>query len=461
MSAWPPLRDVDVGVVDSLNAAVSERPWAVTALQLVTDLGGAEAAWILLPVAVVWLLIRRLPRLAAYVAVTGLGAAVLNTGVKALVDRARPVVDTPLLETPAAGFPSGHAMGSTITYGVLLLVFLPVVPVRLRRSVTAGAVVLVAAIGLTRIALGVHYPSDVFAGWLLGMLWLTVTAVAFRSWRQEEGLGERPARERPAREGLAPEDRAALEPAPAHEAPLPAGWVAVAVLVTAGVMIWGAFVGLGLLMTDVLAPVRQVDMAVIEWFAQVRTQTLTPVVVAVSHLGSTIGIVLALLVAVPLALGLTRRWGPPLFLVVVTVGETALFLAISTVVGRQRPEVDPLSAALPPTSSFPSGHVAAAFATYGGIALLVLAWTRGRLAYLVLVVAVLAVVGVALARVYRGVHYPSDTLASLLFTAAWLAACWWAFRPGRGSPSAQDHAGPDTDQGARTPSPASAVRSER
>lgn len=444
-SRWAPLQAVDTAVVDTLNSAVSGRPWAVSTLQFVTDLGGSEAAWLLLPVAVVWLLVRRSPHLAVYVAVTGLGTAVLNTGVKALVDRARPLVDVPVLVAPGASFPSGHAMGSTITYGVLLLVFLPVLPPRSRWPAIAAVVTLVAAIGITRVALGVHYPSDVVGGWLLGVLWLAVTAVAFRRWRQEEGL-----RHPPLVEGLAPEVRPSLVPAPAHDAPSPAGWRGLAELLAAGVMVWGALVGIGLLITEVLAPVRRLDAAVVEWFAGVRTGDLTLVATAVGRLGSTLWIVIVLVAAVPLAPALTRRWAPPVFLLVATVGETTLFLAISSVVGRLRPAVDQLSPNLPPTSSFPSGHVAAAVATYGGIALLVLAWTRGRLRYAALVLAVLAVLGVALSRIYRGVHYPSDTLASVLFASAWLAVCWWVFRPGRGAPSGQRHRDEGADRETRS-----------
>lgn len=436
-SRWAPLRAVDVAIVDAVNSAVSTWPWVVSVLQLVTDLGGSEAAWLLLPVAVVWLLVRRAPRLAVYVAVTGLGSAVLNTGVKALVNRARPLVDLPVLVAPGASFPSGHALGSTITYGVLLLVFVPVLPYRFHRPTIVAAVTLVAAIGLTRVALGVHYPSDVLGGWLLGVLWLAVTATAFRRWRQEEGQ-----RRLPIAEGVAPADRSALIPAPCHDAPLPAGWRGLAELLTAAVMLCGAFVGIGLLITDVLAPVRRFDVAVVEWFAGVRAVALTPVVVAVSHLGSTLWIVIVMVVAVPLALGLTRRWAPPVFLLVATVGETTLFLAISRVVGRLRPTVDQLSPDLPPTSSYPSGHVAAAAATYGGIVLLVFAWTRSRLRYAVLVLAVLGVLGVALSRVYRGMHHPSDTLASVLL----VAVCWWVFRPGRGSPSGPGHPADNDDR---------------
>lgn len=427
-SRWAPLRDADAAVVDALNAAVSTRPWAVSVLQLITDLGGSGSAWLVLTVAVVWLLVRRLPRLAVYVAVTGLGASVLNTGVKALVDRTRPMVDAPVASAPGASFPSGHAMGSTITDGVLLLVFLPAVPPRFRKPAVAGVVAAVAAVGVTRVAPAVHFPSDVLGGWLLGVLWLAVTAAAFRRWREEEGV-----RAKPVMEGLEPEDRLALVLAPTHESPVPAGWRGLAELLVAGVCIWGILLGLGLLITAGPGPIGRFDVAVSGWLNSIRAEDLTSIATVFNHLGSTDPILAVLIIASLLALAFTKRWAPSVFLLVAAAGETLLYLAVSTLVARPRPSFGPPTPELPPAASFPSGHVAATVVTYGGIALLLIAWTRSRLRYAALGLAVILVVGMALSRIYQGVHYPSDTLASVLYASAWLGACWWVFRPGRGA----------------------------
>ena len=429
---WGPLRVADRTVVGALNDAVSPREWVVTLLHFITDLGGAQASWLLIPLTGLWLLGRGLRRLAVYVAVTGAGAAVLSAGTKALVDRVRPVVDVPIASAPDPSFPSGHALGSTVTYGVLLLVFLPVVPVRFRRVVEVAVLTLVILIGVTRVALGVHYPSDVIGGWALGALWLAITAAAFRRWHEEEGLG-RP----PVEEGLEPEERRELAPAPMHESMLPDGWRSASQILVGAVVIWGALVGVGVLITDVFNEmVRPVDVSVVEWFAAIRTDALSTLAVLVGHLGGTIGIVVVLAIAVPLALALTRRWAPSAFLLIAVVGETALFLAVSTIISRGRPPVEHLSPPLPPTSSFPSGHVAAATAAYGAIALLVRAWVGGWIGRVALAVAAVASGSVALSRLYRGVHYPTDVLASIVYACAWLAICWWALRPGRGSPTA-------------------------
>lgn len=418
-TGWSPLAGLDQQVVAALNARVSDEPLVVTALTVLTWLGGAQAGTLLVVTLTVYLLVRRLPRLALYVAVTGTGAAVLNTGVKALVDRTRPEVDVPVATVAGLSFPSGHAMGSAITYGVLLLVFSPLLPPRRRRLATVVVVALVVLIGLTRVALGVHYPSDVLGGWLLGVLWLAVTAAAFHPWRVAEASG------------------AAVEPSSAHDAPVPDRWRGAATLLAAAVMLWGALVGLGLLVTDVV-PVRPVDVAVLREVLELRSPTLTRVVGLVDRLGDTPAVLAVLGTGVVVALATTRRWAPAVFLLLATVGQTVVFLAVSNVVRRVRPTtVDRIPEDLPASSwSFPSGHASAALALYGGIALLVWAWSRDRGRWLVVAVAALVVLGVFWSRLYEGVHYPSDVLASVLLSGAWLAVCWRVTRPGRGAPGA-------------------------
>jgi undecaprenyl-diphosphatase len=109
-----------------------------------------------------------------------------------------------------------------------------------------------------------------------------------------------------------------------------------------------------------------------------------------------------------------------LVLAVALVGELAVFLTATALVDRPRPPVPHLDAQLPPTSSFPSGHTAAAICLYGTLAALVLAATRVWWRRVAVILAVLLVVAVALARLYRGAHYPTDVLGSVLFAAPWL-----------------------------------------
>ena len=117
---------------------------------------------------------------------------------------------------------------------------------------------------------------------------------------------------------------------------------------------------------------------------------------------------------------ITRRLRSALVIVTVLVGEVLIFLAATAVVGRPRPPVAHLDATLPPTSSFPSGHTAAAVCLYGAVAALVLRGTQAWWRWLVLAVAVVLVGAVAFARLYRGAHHPTDVLASMAFAVPWL-----------------------------------------
>jgi undecaprenyl-diphosphatase len=111
-----------------------------------------------------------------------------------------------------------------------------------------------------------------------------------------------------------------------------------------------------------------------------------------------------------------RTWRPVLVVALVLGGELAVFLPVTSVVDRPRPPVPHVDAHLPPTSSFPSGHTAAAICLYGVVVSLVLAGTRGRGR---MAVGTVAVVLVAASRLYRGAHCPSDIGGSALFAVPW------------------------------------------
>lgn len=434
--AWSPLRSLDLAAVDRVNALVAPNDGVVAALSVLADLGGARTAVVLLSLTIVWLLLRRLFRLGAYVAVTGVGLAVLDPGVKALVDRPRPLPDFAVTSAPGPSFPSGHAMTSLVTYGVLLLVFLPAIPPRWRRPVIALAAVIVVVVGITRVALGVHYPSDVVGGWLLGSVWLMVTTAALRVERADQGVrGGR------LRDGVTPEDAPWLRP-PRFDHPFPAGWRSASQLLVGAVLLWGGLVGIGLAITGALPAVRRFDREAVEWFVGLRSDDFTMLLRLVGHLGNTVVIVIVAALASVVALATTRRWAPALLVVVSAGGQAVLYWAASRVVDRPRPSLERLAAGdLPAQAAFPSGHVAGVVATYGAVALLLIAWTTLRARYAAVAFVLLAALIVAVSRVYLAVHHPTDVVASALYASAWLALCWHVLRPARGSP-------PDAPQGA-------------
>jgi len=92
----------------------------------------------------------------------------VGNGVKELVRRARPVVEDAIDKAPGYSFPSGHATNTTVAAITLLVLTWPVLRHRGRTVATSVAVVVILLIGLDRVMLGVHYPSDVLGGFLLG-----------------------------------------------------------------------------------------------------------------------------------------------------------------------------------------------------------------------------------------------------------------------------------------------------
>jgi undecaprenyl-diphosphatase len=198
---------VDRGTATDLHRyALAHRGFTSTMRWLSNS--GKTVVWFVIMAAVAgWLLWRRLRRLAIFVVVTAVGSSVLNNLVKLVVHRARPHLSDPVAIASGKSFPSGHAQAAIVGYGVLLAVFLPIIGRRWRPVAVIVATVLVLAIGFSRIALGVHYLSDVIGAYLIGTVWLIGMISAFRTWRREEGkpvadLGD----------GLEPEHRDQLAP---------------------------------------------------------------------------------------------------------------------------------------------------------------------------------------------------------------------------------------------------------
>ena len=206
-----PLLEVDRGVADTIHGWVSRQPdWFVLFVKGISWVGRPPFLITVSAIAAIYVLRHNRLRLSLFIVTTGTIGGLVDTVVKVLVNRPRPEFENALAHAMGKSFPSGHAMSSTVVYGTLLLVFLPALPKRSRRWVFAATVTLVLAIAASRLALGVHFLSDVIGGIVLGLAWLAASVAAFRIWRTERG--RKPA---PVLKGVEPEAARDLK-APAH-----------------------------------------------------------------------------------------------------------------------------------------------------------------------------------------------------------------------------------------------------
>jgi undecaprenyl-diphosphatase len=133
-----------------------------------------------------------------------------------------------------------------------------------------------------------------------------------------------------------------------------------------------------------------------------------------SGLGNTAAIIGALAVVAIVLVIVMRKWRPSIFLVVAVAGQALVFFLVQLAVKRPRPHVHRLDSGIP-TSSYPSGHTGAATALFVGSALLIAWYVRRQwIKTLSIVVLVAVPLLVAVSRLYRGAHHPTDVLAAYL-----------------------------------------------
>ncbi|MGH2444620.1 MAG: phosphatase PAP2 family protein [Candidatus Limnocylindria bacterium] len=117
-------------------------------------------------------------------------ASIGNTVLKETIDRVRPEVLEPIVVEHGFSFPSGHALLGTVAWGVLgVLIWRSRLRAGWRRAIVAALAILVILIGLSRIWLGVHFPTDVLAGWILGALIVLLYARVTREVSKEPAAG--------------------------------------------------------------------------------------------------------------------------------------------------------------------------------------------------------------------------------------------------------------------------------
>ncbi|UPZ32929.1 phosphatase PAP2 family protein [Streptomyces sp. LRE541] len=181
-ASWDPLMALDGDIARTTHRWAVDEPDLTRTFRILTD-------WVwdpwtmraLIAVTVLWLVLHHGAWwLAVWLTATCLLAGLLSQGIKAAVDRERPVWADPVDSAHFAAFPSGHAMTAAVACGLLLWVMRLYGAGRvLWRIALAVAVVSVVGVGFTRIWLGVHWSSDVLGGWLLGTLAVALAMVSY------------------------------------------------------------------------------------------------------------------------------------------------------------------------------------------------------------------------------------------------------------------------------------------
>lgn len=161
-----------------------------TAAEL-TALGGYPILILISIFVVIALLIGRKASAAFFLSVTLISGSVVSSLLKLLFNRPRPDLVDHLDKTFTSSFPSAHAMVSMIAWLTLAAVAVRFMKSRpLRIYVLWGAVTIALMIGMTRVYLGVHWPSDVIAGWAMGLTWASFSWLIADAFSRR-GLGDR------------------------------------------------------------------------------------------------------------------------------------------------------------------------------------------------------------------------------------------------------------------------------
>jgi membrane-associated phospholipid phosphatase len=179
----PTIQRIDAAVYEWFGSR--RTPFTSALFVTITTVGGAVGMAALVATVLAVLITRRRFRWAAYLAITSAGGALLNQLLKFHFVRQRPDLKAAVLGAMGYSFPSGHAMSGTIILGALAYLAARSIREWKNKSAALAALATLAlAIGVSRVYLGVHWTSDVGAGFAAGLLWVTATTTGYELFRQ-------------------------------------------------------------------------------------------------------------------------------------------------------------------------------------------------------------------------------------------------------------------------------------
>jgi undecaprenyl-diphosphatase len=172
------------------NLSIPRGPaWLELSAFDITALGGPTVLGLTVAAVLGYLVLYKLYRNALFVLLASAGGWILNDILKQMFARPRPTVVPHLREVMSASFPSGHALTSAVVFLTLGTLLMRVAEGRLLKWYCIGVAMLTTMlVGMSRLYLGVHYPTDVLAGWLVGLSWALICWLVERAVERRYGL---------------------------------------------------------------------------------------------------------------------------------------------------------------------------------------------------------------------------------------------------------------------------------
>ena len=165
--------------------------WMAGALEDLTALGGPTVLFMVVLAVVGFLFLQTRYRTALFVAATAISGEMVDTAMKYAFNRPRPSIVPHLRDVFSSSFPSGHAMQSAIVYLTLGAMLMRVAERRLTKLYILGiAMLLTFLVGVSRVFLGVHYPTDVIGGWIIGFVWSSICWLVTQRLEERAGIDE-------------------------------------------------------------------------------------------------------------------------------------------------------------------------------------------------------------------------------------------------------------------------------
>jgi len=166
-------------------------PSITTVMVVVTTLGSPRLVTIITLVFLAVLIALRDRWGVIQLTAAGLGTWLLDRATKNLLEQARPTEVVHLVQVSGYSYPSGHALAAAALYLTLAIVAAKYLRARMAKAlVLAGAFALITLIGVSRVYLGVHYPTDVIGGWIIGFVWASLCWLITQRFEERAGIVE-------------------------------------------------------------------------------------------------------------------------------------------------------------------------------------------------------------------------------------------------------------------------------